>query len=249
MPNDPGPMPLPGTREWDQVVREMQERDRRLMLEEQMRQAQAARQQFDTAAIRNTIETDPDWTTQRPIPTAQPQATEMEGGEIPTMPEPAEAPRTRTGRRQAAPRTVPTNYTTNLLTGEAYRGLVPPREPQVQINNVVVRDVMVNNNGMEYIARFTTPGDQVDLAISVYPDVPRNIQPYANALMRHLLETTRTIMHLPDHPVRQVPNATIGERLYNMLGLLMDKDGNEAMQTEWDTLRAEYENYMAGGRW
>lgn len=123
----------------------------------------------------------------------------------------------------------------------------PPRQPRVRIEAVEIRDAHVVDRGIEYIARFTERGGlNTDLAIMMYPDVGRATQPYATALTQQIATEARNVLGLPHPVVRQLPNATIGERMYNMLALLMDRDGTEAMQNEWETLRMEYENYMEG---
>jgi hypothetical protein len=87
-----------------------------------------------------------------------------------------------------------------------------------------------------------------NLAFEFYADTGRTLMPFATALSERLATQIRAIQGLPEPPRQQVPNLTVGERLFNMTNLLMDGAvPNEVMQSEWNALRTEYERAVGGG--
>lgn len=104
------------------------------------------------------------------------------------------------------------------------------------------------DNSLWITADFIEGGARVPLHFGIYADTGRALAPYVQEALKRIAEILRDINNLPEPRRREIPNATVGERMFNMIQLLMDKaEVSEQVQNEWQVLALEYERHVGGG--
>lgn len=168
--------------------------------------------------------------------------------DVPWNPPPAPAPpintraEIRTGRRT---RRDPGTY------GQI-NPLIPPAPQQPQQRTPIQVGAFTGaefrDNSLWITAEFVEGALRTPLDFGVYADTGRTLAPYAHEALKRIAEILRDINNLPEPRRREIPNATVGERMFNMIQLLMDKaEVSEQVQNEWQALATEYERHMGGG--
>lgn len=170
------------------------------------------------------------------------------GTDFPTFPE-MPPPPTRTAENLQTRRRVLDTLMPAERPPQAARARAPRPEPEPIITGVRLVETTPYADKFLVEAEFTHHnGLTQTLAFDYYSDVNRTLRPYNRALMARLVVYIQAAAGLPTPPRQEIQNPTIGERLFNMVHLLIDKsEPSDTLAAEWEALRAEYER-AAGAR-
>lgn len=227
MPTPEIPAPL----HWEFTVDERREHQLQEQRRDQIR--------VTAAEVMRTMAQPPEALRWPPLPTAAPEgagpadapptARRTRGVTVPT-PTVAELEPLRTGTRTTTGRTARNTRVPRPITVERLTGF------ELQDGHRLIASGVFREGDIE------APMD-----IALYADVGRTMQPYATEMMKRISEILRDVQGLPEPPRRQVPNLTVGERMYNMIEMLMEHQPiGGPVQAEWEALSMEYQRYTEG---
>lgn len=120
----------------------------------------------------------------------------------------------------------------------------PPQAPEITADTIRLVSVRVGAAGQLALG-FTHPAFlPVPYNVEWFPDVrPRDFA-MSKAAMEAAARHLQAALNIPPPPRLEFTTPTIGERMYNLLGVLIEKgEFGHGIQNEWSALREEYEGH------